>query len=127
MAYTYALIDQPGVLRSDGAIIPLDASNMDYQGFLQWVAAGNTPTPPPVPPPPVNISAGDFLNFFTPTEQQAVQTACLASPTLMLGLTMGLAQGTINLTSPVLAQWMAGLVTAGAITQARSTAILTPA
>lgn len=24
--------------------IPLDLENMDYQAFLEWVAAGNTPT-----------------------------------------------------------------------------------
>jgi hypothetical protein len=33
----------PSLQRStDGAWIPLDLENMDYQAFLSWVAAGNT-------------------------------------------------------------------------------------
>lgn len=32
-----------GVLRStDGAFIPCDLGNRDYQQFLAWIAAGNT-------------------------------------------------------------------------------------
>ena len=30
---------------ADGASIPADSGNTDYQVFLAWVAAGNTPTP----------------------------------------------------------------------------------
>ena len=28
--------------KSDGAIIPFDPDNTDYQTYLEWVAAGNT-------------------------------------------------------------------------------------
>jgi len=28
--------------KSDGAIIPFDTDNTDYQEYLKWVAAGNT-------------------------------------------------------------------------------------
>lgn len=36
---------------TDSAIIPLDAHNMDYVAFKNWVAAGNTPGGDTWPPP----------------------------------------------------------------------------
>ena len=37
---------QNSVLRiADGAIIPFDEHNTDYQAYLKWLAEGNTPQP----------------------------------------------------------------------------------
>jgi len=30
---------------SDGAFIPFDPDNTDYQAYLKWLEAGNTPLP----------------------------------------------------------------------------------
>ena len=33
-----------GIIRtSDGAIVPDDEANTDWQEYLEWIAAGNTP------------------------------------------------------------------------------------
>jgi hypothetical protein len=33
------------ILRSDNTSIPMNPDNTDYQEYLKWVAAGNTPLP----------------------------------------------------------------------------------
>lgn len=44
----YQLVkDQPNIVRrlSDGAGIPFDPQNVDYQKYLEWLEAGNQPEP----------------------------------------------------------------------------------
>lgn len=47
----YAVIENSDNVRreSDGAIIPADLNNRDWQGYLTWRDAGNAPTPLPIP------------------------------------------------------------------------------
>ncbi len=48
---TYTLIANSTSVRRDldGAIIPDDPGNADWQAYEAWLAAGNTPTPVPAP------------------------------------------------------------------------------
>jgi hypothetical protein len=39
---------------ADGAFIPFDPDNVDYQDYLAWLDEGNAPNPPPaIPTPPM--------------------------------------------------------------------------
>ena len=33
---------------SDGALIPFDTRNVDYQEYLKWISEGNIPKPCPI-------------------------------------------------------------------------------
>lgn len=75
----YQLTTGNCILRlSDGAFIPEDPGNGDYQAFLEWVEAGNTPLPVPEPPPePV----------LTPAEKLAAAGLTVDELRTLLGLT----------------------------------------
>ena len=51
---TYTLTAHPNTIvrDEDGAFIPTDPDNMDYQDYLAWLDEGNEPTPYTPPPAP---------------------------------------------------------------------------
>jgi hypothetical protein len=45
MNYTYKIINDATISRSDGASIPVADANSDYQTYLKWLSEGNEPLP----------------------------------------------------------------------------------
>jgi hypothetical protein len=62
MTYTLHPFDPNTIIRDeDGAFIPFDEANIDYQAFLAWKAEGNEPTPymPPAVTLPETVPVED--------------------------------------------------------------------
>jgi hypothetical protein len=59
---TYQLTQGIGIERLlDNVHIPPDPSNVDYQVYLAWCEAGNTPEPAPTPEPTPEPTAAEKL------------------------------------------------------------------
>lgn len=68
---------------TDNASIPADEHNADYQGYLAWIALGNTPEPADPPPAPdiVEMARTGARQWFT-DNPATMQLFTLAIPDL---------------------------------------------
>ena len=58
----YQLTTGNAILRlTDNAFIPPDPANTDYQAYLAWLEAGNTPEPAPEPEPVPELTPAEKL------------------------------------------------------------------
>ena len=58
----YQLISEHTIRRlSDGAWVPVDPRNCDYQAYLEWLGEGNTPLPAPEVPVPIELTPAEKL------------------------------------------------------------------
>jgi hypothetical protein len=86
----YQLTAFDTILRlADGASIPPDTGNRDYQEYLGWVAEGNTPEPAPAPPVDTSPKFDIFLNQILASNlYQAVVAQAITNPIVNTGLTV---------------------------------------
>ena len=133
VSYQLTLNPAPVLRMADGSVIPHDLGNADYQSYLSWLAAGNTATQPAASSNPSTISAAAYFARFTASEISAVTNYVISNPLIMTSantinnwLVQCAMSQQVALTGSAAAAAHAAMVSAGCITQARSTAILTP-
>lgn len=121
----YKIIPNGSVRRvADGATIPPDERNGDYQRFLAWLAEGNV-APAEEPPPPARIiTPRQFRERFTASEQAAIMQGAIAD-VAVLGWRLRAAEASeIDLDHPETISGMDFLVSKGLLTEARKAEIL---
>src|SRR5579872_526511 len=74
---TYTLTSGSSVIRdADGATIPANPLNTDWQTYQAWIAAGNTPNPAPASPTPVpTCQIWQLRAVLTAAQWTAIQNA----------------------------------------------------
>ena len=110
---------------ADGASIPNDPANRDWQEYQKWLAAGGVPDPY-VKPPKVSISNNsDFIARFTNQEYAKLGNVRVTDAQAnKVGISKNwdivVLADTIELSNQKAQTLKADLVTAGVLTQARA-------
>jgi hypothetical protein len=88
---SYKTLTSGGILRLiDGATVPVDPRNVDYQEYLEWVSAGNDPLDPDVPEPSTLPDFQKFLDLILVSNlyQSIVQQSVGGNAIVNTGLTL---------------------------------------
>jgi hypothetical protein len=122
----YQLTETDVVIRTaDGATIPNDPANRDWQKYQKWLADGGVPDPY-VKPPKVSIANNaDFIARFTNQEYAKLGNVRVTdAQATKVGLSKNwdivVMSDTIELSNQKAQTLKADLVTAGVLTQARA-------
>jgi hypothetical protein len=125
----YRLTQAGGVIRvEDGAYVPNDVDNTDWQAYLAWLDAGNTPLPIEVPvvPPNLVLSRVAFLKRFDPSEVLAIRARAPSDPHVDYLLFMLTNSDPIHLDDTLVVTGINYLAAVGLLTSDRAATILAP-
>lgn len=118
----------PGVVRAaDGAMIPEDPTNRDWQAYRAWLAVGNVPdaalasaTPYAAPTP------RQWLERLAPATQLAITTAAAGNPQILLWVLKASGSPSIDVAAAETIAGVEALVAAGVLTLDDQATLLAP-
>jgi hypothetical protein len=112
---TYTLTASPNsVIRdADGAWIPFDPGNLDYQAYFAWLAEGNEPNPYVPPPPPVPQEISD-RQFFQQAAVAGVITQAEALAAVQTGTIPAVLQAMVDAIQDADERFAATMILSGA-------------
>lgn len=120
----YKLTSSNSVIRNDGAVIPADCANADYQAYLAWLDEGNTPSPVDAQPKAYcQMTSLEFLRLFDP-ERRAIKQAAMQDVDIGIWYDDTVAAQFVTYSDPRVEHGLTALVTAGLLTPERKAEIV---